>query len=211
LLGDRGESVAALESAAVDPQGDERAARAALCSVLKVNSPRAARSILATLARDPARIRALMCGIAAAGDPHYVPWLIAQMTDLRRARLSGEAFACITGLDLARLHPEQAPPAGPGEEAADDDIALDEDDGLPWPDPIRIGAWWEAHGGAYTPGTRYFMGAQADIGHCMEVLRSGFQRQRIAAAHYRSLLEPGAPLFDVRSPAWRQQHSMVRS
>jgi len=41
------------------------------------------------------------------------------------------------------------------------------------------------------------------------VLKSGFQRQRIAAAEYRTLLTPGTTLFNVAAPSWRQQRLLA--
>jgi hypothetical protein len=37
------------------------------------------------------------------------------------------------------------------------------------------------------------------------VLRSGYQRQRIAAALELALMRPDRPLFERRAPAFRQQ------
>jgi len=165
--------------------------------------------MLAMLAQDPLRARALIQGIAIAGDPHYVPWLIEQMQDLKFTRLAGEAFAFITGLDLAYLDLDRKPPdgveIGPNGNPEDGNVAMDEDESLPWPDHEKIAAWWRAHGRNFAPGTRYFMGAVPTPATCLEVLKTGFQRQRIAAAEYLTLLAPGTPLFNAAAPAWRQQ------
>ena len=58
-------------------------------------------------------------------------------------------------------------------------------------------------------GTRYFMGAPVTREHCIDVLKNGYQRQRILAAHYLCLLEPGTPLFNTSAPAWRQQRLLA--
>jgi uncharacterized protein (TIGR02270 family) len=209
LLGHRAQALGALESQALDDSVDMRVRLTAWRALLKVAPPPRAHALLAPLARDAAQVRLLIQGIAIAGDPHLVPWLIAQMEDLRLARLAGEAFSFITGLDLAALDLERKPPEGvqfgPTDDPDDDDVAMDEDDSLPWPDPDKIGAWWQAHGHRFAPGTRYFMGAPPSSLHCLGVLKTGFQRQRMAAAEYLSLLQPGTPLFNVAAPAWRQQ------
>jgi hypothetical protein len=36
------------------------------------------------------------------------------------------------------------------------------------------------------------------------------QRQRILAAHYLCLLDPGTPLFNTSAPAWRQQRWLAK-
>ena len=130
------------------------------------------------------------------------------MEDPKLTRLAGEAFACITGLDMAYVDLDRKPPngveLGPNDNPADDDVVMDEDDSLPWPDPDKIAAWWNTDGARFAPGTRYFMGAVPTPQSCLEVLKTGFQRQRIAAAEYLTLLTPGTPLFNVAAPAWRQ-------
>ena len=46
--------------------------------------------------------------------------------------------------------------------------------------------------------------------HCIDVLKNGYQRQRILAAHYLCLLDPGTPLFNTSAPAWRQQRLLAK-
>lgn len=154
-------------------------------------------------------MRLLIQGIGVAGDPHFVPWLIQQMQDLKLTRLAGESFSLITGLDLAQLDLERKPPEsaefGPNDDPNDDNVAMDEDDGLPWPDPEKIGAWWQINGHRFAAGTRYFMGETPSPAHCLAVLKNGFQRQRMAAAVYLCLMKPGTPLLNTAAPAWRQQ------
>jgi hypothetical protein len=53
------------------------------------------------------------------------------------------------------------------------------------------------------------MGEPLNRENCLRVLKEGFQRQRIAAALYLSLLNPGTPLFEWRAPAWRQQRLLA--
>jgi hypothetical protein len=53
------------------------------------------------------------------------------------------------------------------------------------------------------------MGQPLNRDHCLKVLKEGFQRQRIAAAVYLSLLNPGTPLFEWRAPARRQQRLLA--
>jgi uncharacterized protein (TIGR02270 family) len=82
---------------------------------------------------------------------------------------------------------------------------MDADEGLPWPDPEKIEKWWAANESRFQKGTRYFMGKPVTREHCIDVLKNGYQRQRILAAHYLCLLDPGTPLFNTSAPAWRQQ------
>lgn len=180
---------------------------------LQAKSPQSAHNWLTTLAREPANQRWLIRGAGLVGDPIYVPWLISQMSDLKTTRLAGESFSLITGLDLAWLDLEVKPPenfeSGPNDDPNDPNVDMDEDDGLPWPDVKKIEAWWHANSNRFQPGTRYFMGQPLNRDNCLRVLKEGFQRQRIAAALYLSLLNPGTPLFEWRAPARRQQRLLA--
>ena len=211
LLGDRTASVQKLVEFGL-VAGEHQAP--ALSLALKVLAAAPANALLKTLSQDASMVRALIRGIGAAGDPHYVPWLIQQMNDLKLTRLAGESFSLITGLDLAALDLERKPPGneefGPNDNPDDDNVAMDEDDSLPWPEPDKIGAWWQTHGARFVPGTRYFVGAPPSPVHCLSVLKTGFQRQRIAAAEYLCLLQPGTPLFKVAAPAWRQERLLAQ-
>ena len=52
------------------------------------------------------------------------------------------------------------------------------------------------------------MGKPITAEHCQHVLRSGFQRQRNAAALELALMRPDAPLFETRAPGFRQHHGL---
>jgi uncharacterized protein (TIGR02270 family) len=206
LLGERGKAIDALTDIALQP-GPARLR--ALRLVLKLTEAARATELLKALARDPSNTRLLIQGAGIAGDPHYVPWLIKQMADPKLTRLAGESFSFITGLDLAYLDLDCNPPenfeSGPNDNPDDPDVSMDPDDSLPWPDPQKIQAWWDVNKPRFQPGVRYFMGEPVTQQHCKKVLREGYQRQRIAAAEYLCLLQPGTPLFPTSAPAWRQQ------
>lgn len=211
LLGNRGVTLDALTRAG-EAAGPHRA-RAFRLSLQAMDAS-AAHAVLQGLARDPKQLRWLIQGSGIAGDPAYVPWVIGHMSKNETARLAGESFSLITGLDLALLDLERKPPenfeSGPNDDPNDPNVDMDPDDGLPWPDPERIQKWWDANGARFQAGTRYFMGAPVTRAHCVDVLKNGYQRQRILAAHYLCLLEPGTPLFNTSAPAWRQQRLLAQ-
>ena len=64
----------------------------------------------------------LIRGVGMVGDPHFVPWLMEQMTDVTLARIAGESFSFVTGVDLANLALDRPPPEdvefGPNEDPA---------------------------------------------------------------------------------------------
>jgi hypothetical protein len=171
-----------------------------------------------------------------SGDPVYLPWLLKQMRQRALARLAGEAFSLITGVDLVAACLDNKTPAvatapsrrldvtdvdfvgaplddnppGPLETTPNDDpddpnVEMDFDNDLPWPDIEKVEKWWTTNSAHFRKGTRYFMGAPVTREHCIDVLKTGYQRQRILAAHYLCLLDPGTPLFNTSAPAWRQQ------
>jgi len=210
LLGDRNEAPRKLLSLAFDKgSAAERSLQLALMAMPLLD----AHSALQRFATDPANLRRLIRGSGHVGDPRYVEWLMSQMVDSKLTRLSGEAFSLITGVDLTAHNLVSRRPegfeSGPNDDPNDPNVDMDEDDGLPWPDVKKIQAWWHANGSRFQPGTRYFMGQPLNRDNCLKVLKEGYQRQRIAAALYLSLLNPGTPLFEWRAPARRQQRLLA--
>ncbi len=183
----------------------------ALGVLLRALPPAQAQDWLKTLGRDPERRRAAITGIGVYGDPTYASWLIQQMADQKFTRLAGEAFAMMTGADLAYLDLDRRPPAGvetgPTDDPADPDVELDPDDKLPWPDPERVATWWAAQKGAYAPGTRYMVGKPITPESMAEILRTGRQRQRAAAA-LELTIRSGGMLFEVRARGQLQQQRL---
>jgi uncharacterized protein (TIGR02270 family) len=161
------------------------------------------------LAQNPDMIRLAVIGASVIGDPVSLPWLIEQMTIPPLARVAGEAFTMITGVDIAYEDLEGEWPdgfaAGPTEDPEDENVAMDPDEDLPWPAPERIARWWHAHRSAFQSGTRYLLGKPISPAWLQDVLRHGRQRQRAAAALELAMRQPGQPLFEVRAPGFRQQ------
>ena len=48
--------------------------------------------------------------------------------------------------------------AGPTENPEDENVEMDPDDNLPWPDPALILKWWGKHQKEFTNGTHYLLG-----------------------------------------------------
>src|SRR5882672_5977101 len=177
-----------------------------------------ARALLERLAqrrdeKQPATIRFVLYAVALAGDLHFIDWLISLMQDPLYARLAGEAFALITGADLALLDLEQKPaaPAPAADEAGNTGtVVFDDDEGMAWPDPERVRAWWRTNKTGFAAGTRHFVGTAPDVAHCQHVLREGRQRRRWVAALHLALAAPGSGLFNAAAPAWRQRRLLDR-
>jgi uncharacterized protein (TIGR02270 family) len=161
------------------------------------------------LAHNPDTMRLAIIGAGVVGDPVSIPWLIEQMTIPERARVAGEAFTMITGVDIAYEDLEGEWPegfeAGPTEDPEDENVDMDPDEDLPWPKPEAIHTWWKDHQGPFRPGTRYLLGKPMSTDWLWDILRNGYQRHRAAAALELAMRQPGQPLFEVRAPGFRQQ------
>ena len=147
-------------------------------------------------------------GAGALGDPSVMSWLIQQMAVPDNARVAGEAFAMITGVDIAYEDLEGEWPdgyeAGPTDEPEDEDVAMDPDEDLPWPDAELVDKWWGSNRGRFVNGRRYFLGQPAEEASWRSGLKQGFQRQRLAAALELALSDPKSLLLEVRAPGFRQ-------
>jgi uncharacterized protein (TIGR02270 family) len=98
--------------------------------------------------------------------------------------------------------------AGPTENPEDEDVGLDADEDLPWPEPPLVQQWWDDNKARFRGGQRYLLGEPVSIAHCQKVLQTGFQRQRSAAALELALLQPDQPLFETRAPGFRQLRTL---
>jgi uncharacterized protein (TIGR02270 family) len=161
------------------------------------------------LESNPELQRLAVVGTGALGDPAFIPKLFDTMAIPELARVAGEAFSMITGVDIAYEDLEGEWPegfeAGPTESPEDEDVDMDPDEDLPWPEPELIANWWQKNKGNFQNGTRYLCGQPISEEQCQHVLRHGFQRQRAAAALELAMMNPGQPLFEVRAPGFRQQ------
>jgi len=211
LLGDRSRSLNTLTEIAVAPGDNRKRAFVLACQAMRTAT---AHEILRGLSGDPMQRRWIIEGAGLVGDPRYASWLLTLMGDDSVARPAGEAFSLITGADVLRLNLEREQPdnpqPGPTDDPDDPVLAIDADEGLPWPDQAKVHAWWTANEKRFQSGVRYFMGVPPSREHCIEVLKTGGQRQRLVAAQYLCLLEPGRPAFNTSAPAWRQQRLLAR-
>jgi uncharacterized protein (TIGR02270 family) len=206
LLAGDGEAVDSLR-ATVESNG-ERSGHALQIALRRMDVLHA-KHWIRRLAERPALARSAVIGAGLLGDPDLVPWLTETMQTPALARVAGEAVAMITGVDIAYQDLDGKQPdgfsAGPTEDPEDDNVAMDPDENLPWPDARKIAAWWAAHRACFEPGTRYLAGQPMTVPWLNEVLRNGYQRQRAAAAMELAIRQPDQPLFEVRAPGFRQQ------
>ena len=207
LLGDRG--VAPRAALAFVDADHPRFAAPALRAALRALPPNEGQQWLGHFARQPQTLRHAVVACGILGDPAHVPWLLEQMEKPEIARVAGEAFTMITGVDLAYEDLEGEWPegfeAGPTENPEDDNVALDADEDLPWPEAALVADWWARNRERFPPGQRYLIGSPIAAAHLQWGLRHGMQRQREAAALELKLLSPGEPLFETRARGGVQQ------
>ena len=191
------------------PSGERERTEEAVKTVFRRMDMQSARNFLKKLAQNPETLRSALIGSGAIGDPILIPWIIEQMAVPEVARVAGDAFTMITGVDIAYDNLEGEWPegfeAGPTEEPEDEDVEMDADEDLPWPEPNLISEWWGKNKNNYRNGTRYLCGKPISEDQCQHVLRHGYQRQRAAAALELAMMHPGKPLFEVRAPGFRQK------
>lgn len=158
-------------------------------------------------------VRRAIQGAGALGDPALVPWLLERMEEPTLARLAGESLTLITGVDLEARPLRGAAPegfsSGPSDDPEDDDVAMDPDSNLPWPDVVAVKRWWSENRGHLRQHVRHLLGKAISPEWLSEVLRRGTQRQRAAAALEITFLHPGRPLFEVRAPGFRQRRALA--
>ncbi|MCF6336674.1 MAG: TIGR02270 family protein [Gammaproteobacteria bacterium] len=163
-----------------------------------------AREWIDTLSDDKNQTRAVIKATGALGDPHAINWLINTMRDPTSAKLAGESFTTITGIDL-KAHrltldaPDDTITIDDIDDTDNDNLDLDDDENLPVPDAEKVAALWCQQSPHYIIGQRYFMGQPIGAKHLKTVLADGTQRQRHAAALELALNERDVPLPNTRA------------
>lgn len=169
---------------------------------------------ISAMLKDPKRQRRGVQGIGIVGDPARISELIGYMQIEALSRVAGEAFSMITGADLKYLDLDRTKPeefeVGPTDNPQDADVAMDQDEDLPWPAPDLVRKWWDKHEQQFQPGVRHLRGKPIEPANLVDALKNGYQRQRSAAALELALLQPSEPIFEVRAPGRRQQEALAQ-
>nr|WP_225936954.1 TIGR02270 family protein [Myxococcus sp. RHSTA-1-4] len=172
-------------------------ARRALAMAMRCMPSGQARDWYSKLRESPEKYHLAAMAAGALGDAACVEDLLNWMALPWVARLAGEAFSFITGVDLPWEDLDGDAPEEEGE--AESQEATSDTEGLPWPVAEKVAAWWRQHHGSFQRGTRYLAGRTLSEAGLLEVLRQGTQRQRAAAALEWGLRKPQSPLFEVRA------------
>jgi len=184
----------------------------ALLIALRAMDTKSSYTWLIEFTKKTDRLRTVVEGTAAVGDPVFIPWLIKQMEVPELAQVAGESFASITGVDIEYEDLDGEQPedfdAGPNDNPSDENINMDQDEDLPYPDSNLIQQWWDSHKQQFINGKRYLLGQEISQQSLVSVLLQGNQRQRAAAAIEFVIMKPGTSLFETRVPAKRQQRQL---
>ena len=161
------------------------------------------RQWIAELGKDSGQVRAVIKATGVLGDPHAVNWLITKMEQTEVSQLAAESFSYITGIDLEQNELINESPARlaqqPNDDPDDDNVGLDEDENLPWPDIDKVKTIWINHGRNFIAGKRYFLGREITAALLKDKLVNANQRQRHAAAMELALIDSSMPLQNTRA------------
>ena len=209
LLGDRTSAIPVLQDYAA---GGSVFKWRALDLVVRLMDHDSAIAWIRHLGRNPSHGRLLVIGAGILGDPVAVPWLIQKMSEPVLARVAGESVSMITGWDLSEQGLDGEAPeeftAGPTDDPGDENVAVDLEENLPWPNQLKIQARWEKEQAHFAEGVRHLTGLPWTRDCCNHVLREGYQRQRRAAAYNLALIDAGRPLRNWRARSDIQLNSL---
>jgi len=136
------------------------------------------------------------------GDPQAVEWLLQRMQVTEFSRVAAEAFCLITGTDLNAMNMTLKEPdtndASPSEDAGDENVKMHDDENLPWPDVIKLTAYWGSIKNNFIAGQRYLLGNQIELVFLKNSLHTAYQRQRHAIAYEIALMDKTEILFNTR-------------
>jgi uncharacterized protein (TIGR02270 family) len=174
-----------------------------------------AHAFLRQLALQGRFTRTVIRAAGVIGDGTYLPWLVRQASDPSVARVAANSFAVITGADLVANDLDSEPPetvaSRPDDDPEHDDVALDDDEGLAWPDAERLGQWWQGNQHRFAAGTAYFRGSPKASTNWVAALSEAPQRQRWTIALELALSRPEVSMFEVRARGDLQQRLLRRA
>jgi uncharacterized protein (TIGR02270 family) len=172
--------------------------------ILAINGDARDLPLLVDALREGKLARKAVMALGTLGVVGAIAPLIGCMADSELARLAGESFRRITGIDLER--------AGLGQEAAaevaaaeseerdeDEDYVADRDEGLPFPQPEKVQGFWSGEERGFSRESRYRYGRPIAGEVLADVLRRGALQERHNAALELAVLSPGRPLFESRA------------
>ncbi|WP_428353154.1 TIGR02270 family protein [Methyloprofundus sp.] len=196
LVGDRGD---ALRTLLLEIEANSGFCLPAMQVALPALDTQSVKKTLKVLTDNKETLRMAIIGSGISGDPVYIPWLIQQMQVAEHAKVAGEAFSHLCGVDLAYqdMESEGGVEYGPTEHPDDESVEMDADEDLPYPDPVIVLKWWQDNKNSFKSDVRYLYGKPANIEQCTWVLKNGTQRLRYVATVILALMQPEQVLFET--------------
>ncbi len=200
VLGARSDTAIALLQQEV-AQGGDLTARS-LCLLCLALPSDALLPYLHSLGKTSLRRQLLIQALGWSGAPEYLPWLIDQMQGGPDARVAGQAFRLITGIDFELDGATLSEP---------DDLEEEDAPDSPLPDADYVRAWWHTHAHEFNGHGRFLLGSPITLASLDTILASGEQSHRELAALHRALQRPGHRLIPTHAQAaiqWLRQEQL---
>lgn len=224
LLGERTSTIPILRKF-VDKKSDYQLP--ALQILLRISDERLQNEIINQLIVNN-ELKLAVMGTGITGHSKYIPWLIEIMEQSELARLAGEAFSLITGVDINYQdlvlesynddETDPSPYSDNNEDKLDERFFNDDDEeddldeyeqDLEVPDPKLIKEWWQQYRPHFNERSRYLAGSIIAESNLFGVLQNGLQRQRIAAALELALLHPNYIFWEMQvKGSYQQQYHL---
>ncbi|ATB50988.1 TIGR02270 family protein [Corallococcus macrosporus] len=143
---------------------------------------------------------------------------LALLEDPLVARLAGEAFSAMTGLQLEGLHalppgerPEGAPLPPELQEDLDADLVPKPEDDLPWPCIGAVRYWWKEARPRFHAERRYLNGQLLEGPVLLEALTHGPMRRRHVLARELAIRGKGQHRIPTRAFSPRQRAALAQA
>jgi uncharacterized protein (TIGR02270 family) len=167
------------------------------------------RGIVLAATQSAARKHALWA-LGFAGDVAAADLLVDAMSDEKFAKVAGEAFAAITGIQLGGSLVVHGKTQGPG----DDDVADDDppptvspEDHLPLPAAAAVASWWQRRRSQFSTELRYCMGAPLTHSTLRAALLSASMWRREVLGLELARTTGAAPPVDMS--AWAHEQASI--
>lgn len=181
---------------------------------IRGNNPVDSKRIWEFFLSNTSTVRAGLIALGSSGLADNVQILFQYMSDPQYSRVCGEMVSMITGINIEKSDLDTQPPSDYQDSINDNpqdiEVALQADHFLPWPDLEKLGKWWDQNRSSFKPETRYLAGKEIDNISLQTILRSGFQRQRFAAALELVLCNGNPVLFNTRAPS-KEQYAAINA
>ena len=164
---------------------------------------------------DPGAARSAFWALGHIGTREAAEHCLAAMSDPALARLAGEAYASITGIDLARerltmRETDDKPSLPPIEEDdLDADLVPRHEDLWPTPDPALCADHWARVGEKYAPHIRHLRGKPFDLAVLMAAVDKGPMLRRGDYALELYVRTNGACDVETRAASFTQRRMIA--